>query len=394
MARVVIVQFGNYGEAVLRFAAGGAETYYAQRYSVESVAKLRQKTEELTVVHVSSDDAEVLLPSGVRSIGIELFPAGRKPRYDELWPLLERLAPDRLILAAPLTPILWWARKRRLRTLPLFADSFQGRTWRDRIKQTWLVLLLRSSLIEWVSNHNLAASLDLARIGVPRSKVLPFDWPALVRAQDREPKKFPAGEEFRLIYVGMIAESKGVGDLLDALALLRADGRAPVVRASIVGAYDESWPARVRALGLEEHVTLLGRRPHAEVVEAMSAHDAVVVASRPEYPEGLPMTLYEGVCSRSPLVISDHPMFALKFRHDESALVFRAGDPASLAAAVRRLAADGALYERLSRNAEATADAYLCPLAVHVLLERWLSGTAEDHAYLAGFSLATGRYAR
>lgn len=390
---MVFIQFGNYAEAERRFAAGAPETYHAQRYSVEAVAKLRSKVDDLSVVCVLASEPEVLLPSGVRALGIELFPRGGKPRYEELWRTLERLAPDRLIVGAPLTPILWWARRRGIRTLPLFADSFQGRSWRDRIRQMWLALLLRSKAIDWVSNHSLAASLDLVRIGVPRAKVLPFDWPALLRAKDRAAKKCPEGDEFRVIYVGVVNEAKGVGDLIDAVALLRADGLRPVVRASIVGNYDDSWPARIRALGLESHVTLLGRMPHEQVVEAMSAHDAVVVPSRPEYPEGLPMTLYEGVCSRSPLLISDHPMFRLKFRHEQSALVFRAGEAAALASSIRRLAADSDLYERLSLAAESTADAYLCPLALHELLERWVSGTAEDHAQLATFSLASGRYA-
>ena len=58
----------------------------------------------------------------------------------------------------------------------------------------------------------------------------------------------------------------------------------------------------------------------------MHAHDAVVVPSQHAYPEGLPMTIYDAYCSRSPLIASDHPMFRSKVIDDETAVVFGAGD--------------------------------------------------------------------
>lgn len=39
--RIVFVQFGDYAEAVQRFAAGGKENYYAQKYTVDYMAGLR-----------------------------------------------------------------------------------------------------------------------------------------------------------------------------------------------------------------------------------------------------------------------------------------------------------------------------------------------------------------
>jgi hypothetical protein len=39
--RLLFVQYGgDYREAVERFAAGGGETYYAQKYSVDAVAEI------------------------------------------------------------------------------------------------------------------------------------------------------------------------------------------------------------------------------------------------------------------------------------------------------------------------------------------------------------------
>jgi hypothetical protein len=83
----------------------------------------------------------------------------------------------------------------------------------------------------------------------------------------------------------------------------------------------------------------------------MRASDIVVVASRHDYPEGLPNTLCEGLASRTPVVISDHPAFASRLADGRDCLIFAAGDAASLADRISELAGDPALYAALSLNA-------------------------------------------
>src|ERR1700744_1006898 len=69
--RVAIVQYaGDYREALQRLSAGGSETYFAQRYSVTSVADLRKCTEDLAVVVCQTGTAyDERLSNGVRAIG-------------------------------------------------------------------------------------------------------------------------------------------------------------------------------------------------------------------------------------------------------------------------------------------------------------------------------------
>ena len=389
--RLVFLQFGNFAEAVHSFAGGGKETFYAQRYSVDFVNSLAAQVTDLSVVHLGRDDAPEVLPSGVRSVGIELFPAGRRPRYGEVLKTLHRLRPDHLVLVSPLAVVLGWALATGVRTLPLFADSFHARGVKAKLKVAALAGLLRNRRLDWVSNHGMAASLDLVRIGVGADKVLPFDWPAFLTAADRPAKPAPVGDEFRVIYVGAISASKGVGDLIDAAKILSAQA-PPRWRFTIVGNHDGSFTRRLAELGLADTVEFVGRVSHERVVPLMNEHDAVVVPSRHEYPEGLPMTIYEGLCSRTPVVASDHPMFRLKLRDGHNALVFPASDPAALAQRLRQLAGDAALYQRLSATAEDAASDFFCPLKYHELLTRWLSGSQADRRALADFSLASGRY--
>jgi hypothetical protein len=99
-------------------------------------------------------------------------------------------------------------------------------------------------------------------------------------------------------------------------------------------------------------VEFCGQAPNSAVCDAMRQADVVLVPSRHSYAEGLPLTIYEALRARTPIVASDHPMFAGILVDDASAKVFRAGDVQALAAALRSLMADRDLYECLSRNAQ------------------------------------------
>jgi glycosyltransferase involved in cell wall biosynthesis len=386
---IVHVQYGDYGDTVERFADGGKETYYAQRYTVEFIAGLT-RTAQVTVVTFSKTYPERVLHNGVRVVGQQLY-GGDRLAHAKLVRLVRRLAPTHLILGGPLLPLLWWASTRRdLRVLPLFADTFRAKSLKAHLMATLLGRALNAPSIEVVSNHSLAASLDLCRIGVDPSKVVPFDWPALASPRDRPPKRFPANPRFRVIYVGSLIDTKGVGDVVAAIASLRRSGED--VEFSAVGKPNPIFERLAVELGVQDLVHWLGFRAHEEVIRLMADHDAVVVPSWHEYPEGLPMTIYEGLCSRSPVIASDHPAFSLRLRDGENAVLFRARDPEALAGAIMRLRNAPPLYERLSRDAERYADTYFCPLKWHELISKWLSNDPAEHRNLRDYALSGPHY--
>jgi glycosyltransferase involved in cell wall biosynthesis len=392
--RLTILQFGSYADAVHRFEQGGSETFYAQKYSVDFVAQLAAGAEDVSVVHLLDDAPEERLPSGVRSLGLRFYPQGGRPRHVELIRTLERLRPDHLIVGSPVVAALAWGWMRRVRTLPLFADSFPIGGPRSRLKLLLLARILNSDRIDWVANHNLAASLELVRIGVAASKVLPYDWPELMGLTDRAPRQLLRSRERSVAFVGQLIESKGVGDLLEALALLNARPAGPVWRATIVGSsvVDAGFQRKARELGLESRVHFTGRVPHDEVIPLMARHDVVVVPSRHGYPEALPMTIFEALCSRTPIVASDHPMFSLKLNDGRDALLFPAGDAAALAGRLDSLVTDPELYARLSSRSREAAAGFFCPLKFDELITAWLNDRPEDRDLLSTFSLSTGRY--
>src|ERR1700730_10119976 len=172
--RIVFVQFGDYAEAVQRFAAGGKENYYAQKYTVDYVAGLAARFSAATVVPFSRDHPFEKLPNGRGAQGVLLYAPGAKARHDDLAHVVETLDPTDLVVVAPLRRLIGWALRRSIRTLPLFADSFHSPGLLNRVRHLLLRRLLNRPAIRWVANHSIAAALDLARIGVQRHKVLPF----------------------------------------------------------------------------------------------------------------------------------------------------------------------------------------------------------------------------
>jgi hypothetical protein len=95
--------------------------------------------------------------------------------------------------------------------------------------------------------------------------------------------------------------------------------------------------------------------------------------------------------SRSPVVVSDHPMFDGRIVPRQNGMIFRAADPHSLYRTIHDLVHDQVLYEQLSRDADLNARNFHGPLKWDQVISRWLSGTADDDAWLGQYALSGDR---
>ncbi|HTY56396.1 MAG TPA: glycosyltransferase family 4 protein [Candidatus Binataceae bacterium] len=386
---LLIVQFGNYAEAVHRFSLGGGETYYGQRYTVSYVASLIQLGYRVKVVSLANATMAEHLPSGVESSGIQLYPGRfQRPRIPELIQLATEWKPSHLLLQSPIVEMLHWAKANRVEALPFLADSFGAGGFRNRWRHHRLARALNDESIRWVVNHGPDACADLARIGVNREKLLPFDWPSFDTPSKWKAKRAPKDTgAIAITYVGRISDQKGVGDVLDALALAHKAGDR--YHATFVGNGDiEDFQRRADRMRLSEFVEFTGLLPRQRALERMNAGDVVVVPSRHEYPEGMPQTIYEGLVSRSPVLVSDHPMFTRRIMSRQNGVVFHASNPQSLYEALRELVRDEKLYEKLSGDSDKNAQSFHGPLKWDQVLTRWLSGKSDDDAWLSQFALS------
>ena len=90
-----------------------------------------------------------------------------------------------------------------------------------------------------------------------------------------------------LVFLGRLEPSKGVGDLIDALGILKANGCEPMVTMVGDGSMKEALEMKVKAFGLSQSVYFTGARQGKELVKILNAHRTLVVPSRWLEPFGI-----------------------------------------------------------------------------------------------------------
>lgn len=389
--RLLSIQYaGDYREAVRRFANGGEETYYAQRYSVESVANLTTLMDQVAVLCCLTEEPyNELLSTGVRAIGAGFT---EDVQAQEVIRLIELYNPTHLLIGTPMRELLRWAIQHPVKTLVSLADSFNPQGLRDRIRNYQLASLLNHKNIDWVGNHGINASRSLAKIGVNPDKIIPWDWPHAITPDLFSPKLFSAEPPIQeIIYVGAVMESKGISDVLNAVSYLKTQDMA--VRLKVIGKGDiEGYRQFAKALHIDDVVEFLGLVPNTTIIPAMRAADAVIIPSRHAYPEGLPMTIYEALCSRTPIIASDHPMFVDKLIDQVNALIFPAGDSVALAGCIQTLLSTPKLYGALSLASLEAWKNLQIPVKGPDLVKDWLSDSEASRQWLFDHRLASNHY--
>ena len=113
------------------------------------------------------------------------------------------------------------------------------------------------------------------------------------------------GEVMRLLCVASLEERKGHLHLLEALSMLRSQGRKAVLVLVGRGPFEGRIRKRISQLGLEDAVELAGGKTQAQVLDLLHRSDAMVLASvvTPEgRTEGIPNSLMEAMACRLPVV--------------------------------------------------------------------------------------------
>ncbi len=159
----------------------------------------------------------------------------------------------------------------------------------------------------------------------------------------------PHGREKLILFAGRVVPDKAPDLFIAACA--QALPRLPGWRAAMIGADgfaagqpDSRFIAGLRPLAAAAGVTLLGHRPHAQVLEAMARAAIVVVPSRWNEPFGL--TALEAIACGAALVTSGRG--GLAEVAGDAARCVDPSDTAAFAAALEALATDPALRGRLS----------------------------------------------
>lgn len=389
--RLLMVQYyGDYREAVRRYAEGGDDTYYAQKYSVDAVAEIGKQIEEAAVLCcMTAEPYNEILQNGVKAIGAGF---NRKIHLEKIINLIEEQSPTHLTVHTPIQGVFRWAIQNKVPTMAVLADSFLTKGWRNQIDNYLLANLLNKEQIQWVGNHGINSCKSLQSIGIKSNKIIPWDWPSVVTPDSFSQKSLRVNANtWNLVYVGSITESKGVGDILESIANLKAKNLS--VSLKIAGRGEtEYFLNKAKQLKIEENIEFLGLVPNKNVVHLMRKADLVLVPSRHEYPEGFPMTLYEAFCSRTPIVASDHPMFQNNLKHGVNAIIFPAGNSSALSACIEKLLSDSVLYSSLSAASYNSWKRLQIPVKWAELINRWLDDSPENQQWLFEHRLSSERY--
>ncbi len=180
------------------------------------------------------------------------------------------------------------------------------------------------------------------RTGRPDCDVLPnpIDFSELPAA--------PAARENLILFAGRVVADKGADLFVQAcaLALPRLPGwRAEMIGADGFGAGTRETPflRALRPRAAAAGVAMLGWRPHAEVLRAMTRAAVVVVPGR--WPEPFGMTALEAMACGAALIHA--PRGGLPEVVGDAGVPIDPDDPAGIAAALMSLAADAARRETL-----------------------------------------------
>ena len=181
-----------------------------------------------------------------------------------------------------------------------------------------------------------------------------------------------------LVFVGILAEHKGVHTTIEALTQLSAEERKRV-RLTILGKGHSQYEERLRNLvnqyQLSDVVTFHAPIPRAELPEFLGRFDVLLLPSI--WAEPLARIMQEGLACGMVVVGSANGGTAETIVHGENGLLFQAGDAVGLADQVKRLLNDPSLQCALAAGGRRTAEELFDINKLVVNLETYLREVYE-----------------
>ena len=243
------------------------------------------------------------------------------------------------------------------------ASEFEGGILDPRLASRPLVRLMnrwirRADTLQCISLHTRDR---LLAAGYPPERVRMI--PNAVDLGRFRGDRAPGNGAVRVAYVGRLRRVKGVTVLVDAWRALGAGGRARLVIAG-EGSLRPELEAQLARLSLRDEVDLAGEI--ADVPALLRRTDVYV---QPSFQEGLPNAVLEAMAAGLPIVATRVSGNEDLVADGENGLLVAPGDPAALAAALRRLVDDPDLARRMGERSRARAEAFGIP-EVTARLER------------------------
>jgi glycosyltransferase involved in cell wall biosynthesis len=166
----------------------------------------------------------------------------------------------------------------------------------------------------------------------------------------------PMRPPIRIAAIGRFVRKKGFQHLLEAAALLKAQGLETVVTLAGDGPLRPRLEAEAKGLGIADRVRFPGFLPHRRVPELLAESDMLVMPSvrNPDGDsDGLPTVLIEALAHRVPVVATRLAGIPDLVEDGVTGLLTPEGDAQAIARAIARLAGDREAALAMAANGRA-----------------------------------------
>jgi glycosyltransferase involved in cell wall biosynthesis len=167
-------------------------------------------------------------------------------------------------------------------------------------------------------------------------------------------------DEIRLLCIASYDTKKGIDTLLDACALLEKQSIPFQLRVYGEGPLRQALADQIARLGLSQHVKLGSPIPQEEVAKEVAACHIFVMPCRKDPKtgniDGIPTVFMEAMATGRPVISCPLAGIPELVKDGETGVLVEPDDPAALAQAITRLAADDSLRNQLGKRARAIAE--------------------------------------
>lgn len=385
--RIAWVQHGDHWAAIQALGLGeeskGVESYFGMRYSIEVTEAFCGNNPKL-VISLNPQAGEYKQERGFsKYLGFspaqKIWKIPGSARWNtqrlarKIIHEIELFRPTHLVLRTPGLlgiQILEYATKKGISILVMFANSFFANNSREAEQHKHLLELCNDDHVFMVGNHRSISTRSMLDYPLKPEKAIAYDWPGARQPQDYSAKELRVEQPISMIYAASMLAVKGIGDLIHAVGKLRQKGFDIQLTAFGVGA---DLPV-MQNLALQiapQSITFPGQVNNDVLFAALRKSTVVCVPTRPEWQEGGSLILTEALASRTPVVLSNQPLFQKTFVDMEGISFFQAGNVASLVESITRVISDSRQYAQLSLTTSQAFARAVCPTTFGDLLERW-----------------------